>query len=85
MQYSAYFKGAYKSLPVTCTGFGSGLLGMVFKYQLCTFKIMSRIIRADMQIYNSRNTRLGDALGCSLTCPWPGSPAKILVCLSILF
>lgn len=68
--------GVYKNLPVTCTGFGSGLLYTVFKYKLCTFKIMSCISR---QIYNNRNIRLGDALGCSLACPWTGSPVKILV------
>lgn len=32
-----------------------------------------------MQIYNSRNIRLGNALGCSLTWPWTGSPLKILM------
>ena len=47
---------------------------MIFKYKLCTFKIMSCIIST--QTYNSRNIRLGDALGCSLTCPGQDHPQK---------
>lgn len=77
MQCTVYFKGVCKSLPVTCTGLGSTLLCVVFKYKLYTFKIMTCII--SMQIYNSRNIRLGNALGCSHTWPWTGSPVKVLM------